>query len=184
MNENKKLVRKQFISRIQNLVPEDKLRQEATLVTKLTQQKAWQMAKVIAVTMSQGFELNTMSLIKAAQAASKVVVIPRTLPKRKMEFVELNSATKFEKSAFGIQEPVNGQVYLPTDIDLIIVPGVAFTPNGHRLGFGGGYYDRYLARYKGQTISLALSAQVADEEAWPHEIFDIDIQQVLTCLDK
>lgn len=184
MAENKKMVRGQFISWMKELTPEDKRKQEADLVTKLIQQKAWQEAKVVAVTLSQGFELDTAPLINIAQAMGKVVVIPRTLPKRQMEFVELNQATKFEKSSFGIEEPVNGQVYLSSDIDLIIVPGVAFSPTGHRLGFGGGYYDRYLARYTGQTIALALSTQIAGENDWPHEEFDVDVQQVLTCLDK
>ena len=62
----------------------------------------------------------------------------------------------------------------------MVVPGVAFTRDGRRLGFGGGYYDRYLANYRGKTISLALPTQVADAGEWAREEHDQPVDQVLT----
>lgn len=63
-------------------------------------------------------------------------------------------------------------------IDLVIVPGLAFTKNGARLGFGAGYYDRFLENYTGKTVALALSRQV--KNALPIESHDQRIQEVLT----
>ncbi|MCG4787991.1 5-formyltetrahydrofolate cyclo-ligase, partial [Roseburia faecis] len=74
-----------------------------------------------------------------------------------MEFVQIDEDTEFEETGFGVLEPLAGMVLQPQEIDLIVVPGVAFTANGKRLGFGGGYYDRYLANYLGKTVSLALT---------------------------
>ena len=56
---------------------------------------------------------------------------------------------------------------------------MAFTADGKRLGFGGGYYDRYLANYLGQTVSLALTTQLADAVEWPVEDHDVMIGQVV-----
>ena len=103
----------------------------------------------------------------------------RTLPKRQMEFVQIDEDTEFEETGFGVLEPLAGKVLQPQEIDLIVVPGVAFTADGKRLGFGGGYYDRYLANYLGQTVSLALTTQLADAVEWPVEDHDVMIGQVV-----
>ena len=107
------------------------------------------------------------------------MLVPRTLPKRQMEFVQIDEDTEFEETGFGVLEPLAGMVLQPQEIDLIVVPGVAFTADGKRLGFGGGYYDRYLANYPGRTVSLALTTQLADAAEWPGEDHDVRIGQVV-----
>ena len=97
-----------------------------------------------------------------------------------MEFVAIDEDTTFEETSFGVLEPVDGTVIPAEEIDLMVVPGVAFTTTGKRLGFGGGYYDRYLANYQGATISLALNTQVAAEDEWEADPFDIRVNKVLT----
>lgn len=66
----------------------------------------------------------------------------------------------------------------PADIDLLLVPGLAFMNNGYRLGFGGGYYDRFLKLYKKQTASLAFSSQIVSQ--LPVESHDIPVQKIIT----
>lgn len=97
-----------------------------------------------------------------------------------MEFVPLTDAVRLETSEYGIEKPVNGNATVKSAIDLIVVPGLGFTPAGDRLGFGGGYYDRYLADYSGQTVSLALDAQLFDTPQWSVKEHDIRVQQVIT----
>ena len=80
-------------------------------------------------------------------------------------------------------EPTNGEVLTKDQLDLIVVPGVAFTASGKRLGFGGGYYDRYLADYAGQTIAVALTTQVAEEDEWDGEAHDVQLNQVVRLVD-
>ena len=64
------------------------------------------------------------------------------------------------------------------EIDLIVVPGLLFSSRGFRIGFGGGFYDRYLADYQGETCSLVFSEQLYDD--WEVEDFDIPVQKIYT----
>ncbi len=154
--------------------------EEAALVDKLTATSAWQTAQVIATTMSQSMELQTKPICQAAWQAKKIVVVPKTFPHRQMKFYQYDQETRFEQTKFGVMEPVNGRLYPADQIDLMIVPGVSFTQQGKRLGFGGGFYDRYLANFHGQTIALAMQCQLAQEDEWERDAFDIDVQMVLT----
>jgi 5-formyltetrahydrofolate cyclo-ligase len=65
-------------------------------------------------------------------------------------------------------------------IDLMIVPGLAYTREGYRLGFGGGYYDRYLQNYHGKTISLAFNEQLVPN--FLVEEHDIPVSEIITNL--
>ncbi|MCC3238154.1 5-formyltetrahydrofolate cyclo-ligase, partial [Pediococcus acidilactici] len=101
----------------------------------------------VAITLSQKFELNTAPIIRSLQERKISVLVPKTFENRRMEFVPLTSETQLAPQAFGILEPVGGVPVAPTALDLIVVPGLAYEQTGgNRLGFGGGYYDRYLKR--------------------------------------
>ena len=103
----------------------------------------------------------------------------------KIEFLErirdekkFNSLDELKKSSFGILEPSNqSKIINKENIDLLIVPMVAFDSNHNRLGYGGGYYDRYLKNYAGKVIGLAFSFQ--QTEALPVESFDIPIKTII-----
>ena len=97
-----------------------------------------------------------------------------------MEFVALNEDTEFVETDFGVLEPKDGRIYKPEEIDLMIVPGVAFTKSGRRIGFGGGYYDRYLSKYSGKTISLSFTTQLAEENEWQSDQYDKHVNKVLS----
>lgn len=179
MAYSKKELRQAYIARLQQLDLNTRLNEERRLASLLYDQPEWGKAKTIALTLSQSFEIDTAPIILHARHKGQQVVVPRTLPHRQMEFVELNEDTDFDETTFGVLEPHDGRVYSPAEIDLMIVPGVAFTASGHRLGFGGGYYDRYLQNYSGKTISLALTTQLANEGEWIPEEFDQQVDKVL-----
>ncbi len=176
---SKKEMRQAYIARLQQLDLNTRLEEEKQLASKLYDQPEWVSAQMIAITLSQSFEINTAPIILHARHKGQQVVVPRTLPHRQMEFVTLTEETQFSESHFGVLEPVNGQVVTPDDIDLMVVPGVAFTLSGKRLGFGGGYYDRYLTKYHGPKLALALNTQLADEDEWAVEEFDIPMDRVV-----
>lgn len=180
MTYTKKEMRKAYIARLQQLDLNTRVREERRLVSRLYDQPEWVSAKTVAITLSQSFEVDTAPLILHARHKGQTVVVPRTLPHRQMEFVAIDEDTTFEETSFGVLEPVDGTVIPAEEIDLMVVPGVAFTTTGKRLGFGGGYYDRYLANYQGVTISLALNTQVAAEDEWEADPFDITVNKVLT----
>lgn len=180
----KKEARKQIISALANIDHTKKQLAEASLYQQLFNSKAWSKADVIAVTISQSIEVNTKPIIERAQAENKRVSIPRTLTDWQMEFVELNAQTKIAKTSHDLLEPINGTVILPTEIDLMVVPGVAYTADNFRLGFGGGYYDRYLANFSGVTISLALPVQRNDIISWPIKSYDININHIFVATEE
>lgn len=180
MTYTKRELRQAYIARLQQLDLNTRFHEEKRLTSALFDTPEWMDAKVVATTMSQSLELDTAPIILHARHEGRQVVVPRTLPNRQMEFVALNEDTEFDETDFGILEPHDGQVYQPDEIDLMVVPGVAFTRSGHRIGFGGGYYDRYLSKYHGKTVSLAFTTQIADEGEWETEDHDQQVDHVIS----
>ena len=103
----------------------------------------------------------------------KVVVLPR-VEGRQMHAV---MGPPEVVSAFGIPEPV-GDAVDPMSIDLVVVPGLAFTVDGHRLGQGGGFYDRFLPTTRAATIAVCFSEQMVDE--LPFDDHDVVVDQVIS----
>ncbi|MEH7734034.1 5-formyltetrahydrofolate cyclo-ligase [Bacillus pumilus] len=177
----KKELRLQTLAKLDQISPEEFERSTALLHEHLLQLPAWKQAKTIALTMSRGKEIPTMPLIEKAREEGKTVCIPTCFPKTKeMMFYEYTPETKMTSSYFGLLEPdpqVSTAVHKET-IDLIIVPGVCFDQKGYRIGFGGGYYDRYLADYHGVTIALCLSLQQIRDV--PTEAHDIPVSMIVS----
>lgn len=138
---------------------------------------AWQEAGTIAVTLSMPIELDTAPIIEAAWSANKKTVVPKIV-NHQMIFVPFDDGSSLQTGQLSIREPVTEVAVSANKIDLVIVPGLAFTRSGARLGFGAGYYDRFLVNYTGKTIALALSPQIKQNIAI--EAHDQLIQEVLT----
>ena len=140
-------IRKSVLKKMKGLEPEIKRVADQSLIQRLRSLPAYKAASVIATYLSFPHEVDTSFLIDVAQEDGKQVVIPKTYPKGRMEFATYDPQ-KLKQTAFGLLEPEDGsQVIDKSKIDLIHVPGVAFQKGGHRLGYGGGYYDRYLADF-------------------------------------
>ena len=93
-----------------------------------------------------------------------------------MDFVVYNPQ-QLAKTSFGLLEPQGDlEVVDASQIDLIHVPGLAFTTEGYRIGYGGGYYDRYLEHFSGHTLSTVYPCQIQDFISENH---DIPVQEVL-----
>ena len=174
--EMKASIRKSVLKKMKGLEPDNKRKADQALIQRLRSLPAYQAASVIATYLSFPHEVDTSILIDAAQADGKQVVIPKTYPKGRMEFV-VYDPQKLKQTSFGLLEPEDGtQAIDKSEIDLIHVPGVAFQKDGYRLGYGGGYYDRYLADFDGATVSTIHACQEADFSPAPH---DIPVKEVL-----
>lgn len=179
LERTKEDLRKFGIQQLQRIAESgEKEAKERKLYQKLYESSKWQRARTIGLTIANGFEISTQPLIESAQSAGKSIAVPKTLPKRQMAFYQVDQETAFEKSSFGVFEPISDRYYSPDEIDLLIVPGIIFHECGYRIGFGGGYYDRYLQNYPNATCSLVFHELINNE--WLPESFDKKIQQLFT----
>lgn len=122
-------------------------------------------------------EVMTMPLIKKAFKDGKRVAVPK-IENGSMEFYYIKGYEDLKEGTFGILEPVGCEMASETDA-LLIMPGVAFDKDNHRIGYGGGYYDRYLKRENSHfKIALAFDFQIF--EAVTYEEHDICPDLVLT----
>ena len=172
----KKILRNKTIAAMKGLPQSVKAEADSQLTQRFIQLPAFQEAKTLATYLSMGHEFSTASLIQAALQDGKRVCVPRTYPQGRMEFVEYDPEI-LEKTRFGLLEPnEQGKIVDKSEIDLIHVPGVVFQSEGYRIGYGAGYYDRYLADYSGKTVSTIYSIQ---EGEFQPDSFDIAVQEVL-----
>lgn len=174
-------LRKNMIERLKKLDRVEKRKIEASLYDHLTKTTLWKNAQIIAITMSQSFEWDTRRLIERAWQENKTVVIPRSLNKTKtMEFHILKDFTQVVIGYGNIEEPnpLQTEIINKESIDLLIVPGLVFNRAGYRIGFGGGYFDRFLATFSNQTISLISSMQI--DESIPVDDHDKPVQYIIT----
>lgn len=178
---NKENLRLEAIKTLKDISPEEKSSIEHNIMEQLVHSTYWKEAKSIGITISQGFEWNTRPIIEQAWKEGKRVSAPKCLPKtRQLNFYEFTSFDQLEVVYYNLLEPNEHETtYMDKeDIDLIIVPGILFDRIGYRIGFGGGYYDRFLQDYKNHTISLVSEKQLVDQ--LPAESFDIPVQQIAT----
>lgn len=151
------------------------------LLAKLRETPEWKNAQTIATTVSNLFEVPTKPIILAAIEDGKKVYLPKTMPHRQMSFLPFNSYDELVVSKFGIPEPVYDEKLENQEPDLVLVPGLAFAQDSHfRVGFGGGYYDRFLQNYQGATVALVPSAMYFEKTSWDVENFDIKITKLIT----
>ncbi len=137
-------------------------------------------ASVVALYSALPDELPTSDVIER-WGAKKHILLPRVGENCTMEFYSYDSSL-IESGAYGISEPQGCDPYPLVGIDLMIVPGVAFTRSGARLGRGKGYYDRYLSRdgVRAHTIGVCYAHQVV--ESLPTEPHDIMLCEVVSSL--
>ncbi|WP_423215047.1 5-formyltetrahydrofolate cyclo-ligase [Streptococcus equinus] len=172
----KEALRKNILANLKGQDKRDKAVIDKALLDDFIQTKAYKEAKTIATYLAFDFEYDTQLLINQAQKDGKKILIPKTYPKGKMIFCAYDPE-HLVKTKFGLWEPACGKPVDKSEIDLIHVPGVGFNHDGYRIGYGGGFYDRYLKDYKGNTISTIYDFQKADFQPDGH---DVAVKEVLS----
>ena len=151
------------------------------IVHSLYSHDIWKNAHTIGITISRHPEIETKGIIERAWKESKNIVIPKCEPRtHKMEFYYYRPNTVLESVYSGLKEPLPDKENKvdSSQIDVMIVPGLVFSKAGYRIGFGGGYYDRYLASFNGTKISLSYTIQIRDDI--PVDKFDIPVDYLFT----
>lgn len=145
------------------------------IINKLKSNPAFIKAKTIGIYVSFNQEVDTIALI-TEMLGKKNICVPK-IEGKEMNFYLIDSLQKLKANRMGILEPDNKKLVLSDQIDLMIVPLVGYDKNNNRLGYGGGYYDRYLKNYNQTTIGLAFSFQMVD--CLPVEPFDLPIDVII-----
>ena len=138
-------------------------------------------ASVLLAYVSFSSEVNTHFLIEKAWKDGKRVAVPKCMDDSKLEFQYIRSFDDLAPGKFGIPEPVTGESveYNEDDKCLLLLPGVAYTNKGDRLGYGGGYYDRYLKKHDSiPNAMLAYSLQ--QTETLPVDEMDVPADMIIT----
>lgn len=126
-----------------------------------------------------GLEPDTKVLVDQLLQTGKTVCLPRIVADHGMELRRYTPGCPMDMNAFGIWEPTLDCPLVPKEeIDLVIVPALCYDRRGFRLGYGGGYFDRWLSGYRGVTVGMCRQAVLQD--AVPVEEHDRPVQAVVT----
>ena len=182
--QQKDRIRKQFLKTRDALKPADRLRDSASIRQRVFSSVDWRTAQTVLMYVSFRSEVDTHKLLQDALAQKKRVVLPVSDRNRKeIGLSELQAYGDLAPGSFeGIYEPA---VKLrkrvdPSEVQLVLIPGVAFDRQGGRIGMGGGYFDRLLVEMpKARRLGLAFSVQVS-EKPLPVEPHDIHVQLLIT----
>lgn len=136
-------------------------------------------AETLALYSPVNNEVRTDRLLTVALSQRKKICFPRVSGEA-LQFVSINSVDDFLPGYFGVAEPVGSDFLAVGEIDLLIVPGVAFARDGFRLGYGKGFYDRELSRMTEATVSVGLCYDFQLCDALPIEDHDQRLDFVVT----
>jgi 5-formyltetrahydrofolate cyclo-ligase len=176
---DKKTLREELMARESAFPPDYIAKSNAGIAASLLALPEFYSAKTILFFYSIWSEPDTHALINAALAQGKTVCLPESRPHGIMVARKIGSLDELVPARYGIPAPTAEMPeILPEDIDLIIVPSVAFDLDGYRLGHGGGYYDRYLPRSRAFRCGLAREQMLLPRV--PRDEFDVAVDCVIT----
>lgn len=159
------------------MTQEEREASDRVLFSRLWAHEWMQKANTVFAFYGIGHEPATSSFLAACLEKGIRLCLPR-VEGRQMAAYQVNNLETLAEGTLSIPEPTSGEPVNPAEIGLILVPNLCCDRQGYRLGQGGGYYDRYLADYKGKTISLC--RELVLQETLPVSPWDIPIQCVLT----
>ena len=139
-------------------------------------------ATTVLTHVSVSSEVSTRMFIECALRDGKTVAVPRCLPGHCLEFVAITSLDQLIAAPFGLLEPPKELPALTEeqmDVSICIVPALLVDTKGYRLGYGAGFYDRFLSTYPGKKICLAYQQNLS-RTGLPHRTFDVAVDEVIT----
>lgn len=166
--DEKKEIRTRILAARDALSKEERSKKSRIIIDKVMRHTSYQDSDILLAYIDFRGEVMTKALLEDAWRLGKAVYVPR-VEKRQMEFYQIYSLSDLADGRWGIKEPRKGCA--PLEVlrgrkprILAVVPGVAFDRRGNRIGYGGGYYDRYFAKYPDIfRIALSYSMQIVPE---------------------
>ncbi len=178
--EQKKALRKEVHNTLSNLTSHQLQTSDAALFSSFLALPQVQRANTLFLFWGiPGREPETSTLVSTLTKQGKRVGLPRMLPEHQMEVRLYEPEKPLVSVSFGIQEPpLDAPLLSKEEIDLVLVPAVCYDRQGYRLGFGGGYYDRWLSQFSGFTVGLCRNCILQDHV--PLEPHDQSVQVLIT----
>lgn len=180
----KRELRKQIFQRRDRLSGEEIREYSRQIARRLYGLPEYRESRVIMFFLSFRSEVDTRSMVEESLARGKEVLVPKALPDSRELIASrlLDCREDLAPGAYGIPEPKESalRVVDPLQIDLLIVPGVAFSEDGRRLGYGGGYYDRFFGRLRPEVPLLALAFELQIVPEVPVQPWDRPVDLIVT----
>lgn len=177
----KKNLRREMKSLRKSIPPEEKAEYERKIRENFFGSDIYKKAKMILTFISFGDEPDTREILKRAWSDHKITAVPRCMAESKMSFYVIGSMDDCTEGAYGIPEP--SLECAPADLsgeDIIcLVPGLAFDRKGGRMGYGGGYYDRFLKQHP-NIKTFGCCCEMFVTEQVPMENTDIRLKGLIT----
>jgi 5-formyltetrahydrofolate cyclo-ligase len=183
LREAKRSLRKRVLAARDSLSPEFRAAASAAIGTALAARDDFAAASTVLLTLPFGSEWDSMALLLAALERGKAVVLPRVnATARTLELCRLTEPSRDVLPGYrGIREPQSHCALIAADaIDWVLVPGVAFDTAGHRLGYGGGYYDRLLPQLRSDAARIAGGYEMQLVDRVPAAPHDVPVQALAT----
>lgn len=179
MHADKQILRKQILTARASEPKSIRNTRNIEIAHRLFALPQFQCAKTIFCYCSTSDEINTDQILQKVLEDKKILCVPRCEQPGIMSARRIQHLTDFVEGKYGIQEPNNNQPLVTAEeIDLCIIPCLCADQRGFRLGYGGGYYDRFLAHCSAYMITLCADCRLLDEI--PHENTDIPSHCILT----
>ena len=180
--QQKKKLRTRILKKRDALKPIVRAARSVVICESLIGRRAYQKAKTVAIFVTYRSEVNTLPIIQDLLHKGKVVAVPRISGKGKMEFYQLNDPDKdLVPGTYGIREPKKwSKMVKAQDIDLMVAPGSVLDDRGYRIGYGGGFFDRYIPRLKKGCPVISLGFEMQMVKMVPNESFDKKVDMVIT----
>ena len=177
VNEQKKQLRKAMLQKRKELSESETAVKNFAITEKLLSLAKVQSAELILPFVSAKGEVGTREFIARCFDAGKTVAVPRCIDGSNMEFCVIHTFDDLQKGMYGIDEPKEYCEVIKAENaenSVLIVPALCFDTKGYRLGYGKGYYDRFISRYSGFTVGVCYSEFITD---------DIPIDEYDRCVD-
>lgn len=181
---NKAELRNLFRTRRHNLTRDKRSDASARIRARLLDLPETRLAGSVLLYVPTKNEVDTWPLLEHFWTVGVQILLPRCRDNQPgfMDIHAVNSAAELGPGQFGLTEPILGLAPLVTEPepDLLLVPALAFDRRGFRLGFGGGYYDRFLTRLTHPHLRVGLAYDFQIAERLPAEPWDMPVQRIIT----
>lgn len=175
----KESIRSKILSKLKTQKEGDRERKSKTIKGKLFRTEIFRKAKTVMFYIAFDGEVKTTDMIEEAKKLGKTIVVPICKKNRIIKACLFGDKERLVRGPYGIWEPMLEQCVNLKNLDLVIVPGVAFDKKGRRLGRGKGYYDRFLKKLPEKTASVGLAFDFQILPLVPATTYDVNVDKVI-----